>query len=319
MGFPVPPIDVSTSLASYIAVALSMIGITIFVLLQVLPTRTDPPLLTQMILALAVLGGGMVLLTALLDVFLNSNGTTAWTWVLLAFNFMMMFPVGLWFVCLVIFQDRRVTRDGWWWPFWLGLATTGSEVLMGVLFADGGANGTLPFVAAMGLGLSSVWFYWSMAAVMAALVLWAPLTPLERAGSAALVAIAGVAPWVLTFPLVGGVAGTIVMSAILLVIVGSIARRRVAPSELSFLLALSGLFAAMAAAGVGLALDGGGDLSRIGFGSVMAVGMVGEIAFLARRCYRPLAPGEPTVGETRAAAGTRPLEPAAPEALAAGR
>lgn len=286
MQFPFPVIGVGIALLPFAVVALSMIAITIFVLLAVLPRQREPPLLTQLALALSVLFGGSVLLVALLFVFIDPNGTTAWTWVLLSFNFMMMFPAGFWFVSQILFQDRTVRASAWAWPVSFGLATTGSEVLMGILFAVGGASGRISLAGAFGLGLSSIWFYWSMAAVMAALLLWAPLSSVERTGSAALALASAFAPWVTAFPLVGGIAAAAIMGGLFLFIARILARHQASPAELGFLLALSVLFVAMALAAVGLVADGGQDPSRIAFGTVMAVGMVGEVGYLVRRCLR---------------------------------
>ena len=100
----------------YAGIAIPMIAITIVVLGLLLRTERGPPLLTQVLLALSVLLGGTLLLLALLFVFLDSDGTTAWTWVLVAFNFMMMVPLGLWFIGLIVFRDRRMKPRGWSWP-----------------------------------------------------------------------------------------------------------------------------------------------------------------------------------------------------------
>lgn len=291
MQLPVPGVGLDAALVPFALIAVAMIAITVFVLLAVLPRTREPPLVTQFILAFAVIGGGSVLLLALLFVFLTPNGTAAWTWVLLAFNFMMMVPAGLWFISLVLFQDRRVARDSWAWPLAIGFSVTGTEVLMGVLFAVGDAGHPLPLAVAFAQGLSSVWFYWSMAAVMGGLLVWAPLTPLERYGSGALVGAAVVAPWVLAFPLIGGAAGTAVMTLAFLAIARELLRHRASPVELRFLLGLNALFLGMALAALGLVGNGGLPPSAIAFGSVMAVGMAGEVWYLVRRCYRGPAAG----------------------------
>lgn len=317
MRIPFPVIGITAELLPFAVIAISMVIVTVFVLIKVLPRQKDPPLLTQLVLALSVLFGGSVLLLALLFVFLDPNGTTAWTWVLLSFNFMMMFPAGFWFVSQILFRDRTIAADSWVWPVALGAATTGSEVLMGLLFAVGGANGHLSLGGALGLGLSSIWLYWSMAAVMGALLLWAPLSPVERSGSAALALASVFAPWITAFPLVGGIAAAAIMGGLFLFVARVLARHEASPAELGFLLALSGLFLAMALAAAGLVADGGQNASRILFGTVMSVGMVGEVGYLVRRCYRGPAPGlaplrreELPVGGP-AGARPRPIDPAA--------
>ena len=286
MPFPLPPLGVNASLVPFAVVALAMIAITIFVLGQVLPRDGRSPLVTQMLLALAVLGGGSVLLLALVFVFLNPDGTSAWTWVLLAFNFMMMAPAGIWFIGLVIFRDRRVTVDDWAWPVSLGLVTTGSEVLMGLLFVVGDANGASALAPTFALGLSSIWFFWSMAAIMVALLLWAPLDPIERGALVTLTLAAVIGPWVTAFPIVGGIAMTVLMAGAFAVIVRAITQRRdVRAEEAGLLLGLAAAFLATALTGLALVATGGTVAAVLAFGSVMAVVMGVEIAYLVRRFY----------------------------------
>lgn len=289
MDLVLPGFEANAALAPFAAVAVAMVAITLLVLGLVLVPERRAPLVTQMLLAVTVIGGGSVLLVALLFVFLNPNGTDSWTWVLTAFNFMMMFPIGLWFVGLIVWRDRRVADRGWAWPLALGLATTGSEVLMGILFAVGGGSTPTPS-SSLGNGLSSVWFYWSMAAVMGGLLVWARLLPAERAVARGLLATSLAAPWVAAFPVEGGVAVTCAMVFVLGSVLVLLARRRVQPAELPFLLAVSAAFLAMTLSGLALAVSGGTDAARIAFGSVMACVMGGEIAFLARSCYTVPAP-----------------------------
>ena len=89
-----------------------MIGVTVFVLAMLLPRDRSSTALTTMTIGISVLAGSSTLLLALLWVYIDPNGTTAWTWVLVAFNFMMMFPAGLWFVSLIAFEDRKVDWHG---------------------------------------------------------------------------------------------------------------------------------------------------------------------------------------------------------------
>lgn len=298
-----PGFEANGSLLPFVVVAVAMVLVTVVVLGLVLATDRRPPLLTQMLLALAVVGGGSLLLLALVFAFVNPNGTDAWTWVLMAFNFMMAVPVGIWFVMLVVYRDRRVRPGGWAWPLGLAVATTGTEVLMGVLFAVGGSSDARTDVSALADGLSSVWFFWSMAAVMAGLVVWARLAPSERAVARGLLLAAVVAPWVGAYPTVGGAATALVMAAVVVTVLRRLSLRRVDPSEAGFLVAVSLAFVAMTVAGFALAADRGGASARIGFGAVMGVVMTGEIAFLVRHCYAtptleplPRAAAAPTAG-----------------------
>ncbi len=286
MPFPLPPLDVDASLAPFAAIAGSMIAITIVVFGLSLPSSGRPPLVTQLALALAVIGGGSVLLLALVFVFLSNDPTSSWTFVLLAFNFMMMGPAGLWFIGLIVFQDRRVRPADWSWPIGLAVMTTGSEVLMGFLFALGGESTPLATVPTVALGVSSVWFFWSMASIMAALVAWAPLARLERRALAALTASAVIGPWVTSYPIVGGVAMAVLMGAVFGYLAYGVARRRdVRLEQLGFLVGLSFAFLAMTVAGLTLVATGGAVAAVLLYGSVTAVVMTAEIAGLLRRFW----------------------------------
>lgn len=286
MTLPLPALVLTPALVPFAVIAVAMIGVTIFLLGTILPSNGRPPLLTQMVIALAVIGGGSLLLLSLLYVFLSPDGTDAWTWVLLAFNFMMMFPAGIWFVAQILFRDRRVDAVGWFWPVTLSVVATASEALMGVLFAYAAAGGPTAPVPAIAVGLSSVWFFWSMAAVMAALLAWAPLGNTERSALLALTTAAVLGPWVTTFPLVGGVAMAVLMGAIFVVLVRALLTHRVVAEEGGLLVGLAVAFLAMALAGMAVASSGGSVASVLAFGAVMGGVMGVEVAYLIRRYYR---------------------------------
>lgn len=306
MGPLLPALDVSADLAPFAVVAVSMVAVTVLVLGLVRPTDGRPPLVTQLLLALSVVAGGSVLLLALLFVFLDPNGTTAWTWVLLAFNFMMMVPLGLWFIGHILFQDRRVAEGGWLWPVGLGVAVTGSEVLMGLLFAVGGSSGPLGVAAAFALGLSSIWLFWSMAAVMAPLVAWAPLSSVGRVGGWSLVSAAVVAPWVRPYPLVGGTGMAGLMVIAFAVLLRPVWRGAATSSDARLLLGLSGAFLGMTAGGLAVAASGGSDAAVLAFGTTMALVMIAEVTYLLRRSYAPSRPAGTVVALP---GGSVPSEP----------
>ncbi len=289
VAWPLPAVDVSGGLGPFAAIAVAMVTIAIVVLGLVRPTDGRPPLVTQLLLALAVIAGGSLLLVALLFVFLDTNGTTSWTWVLVAFNFMMMTPVGLWFVGHILYEDRRVVAGDWTWPVSLGVAVTGSEVLMGLLFAVGARGGDIGAGPALTLGLSSVWFFWSMASVMGPLVLWAPLSPVGRTGSWALVAAAVLGPWVRPYPLVGGVAMSAAMAGALFLLVRPIWRGTARAADGRLLAGLGLAFLAMTSAGLAVAVSSGAGVAVLVFGTVMAGVMVAEVSYLLRRSYATVA------------------------------
>jgi hypothetical protein len=286
MPIPLPPVAYDSSLLPFAVIALSMVGITVFLLGKVLPASGSPPLITQMVLALSVLGGGSLLLLSLLFIFLNPNGAESWSFVLLAFNFMMMFPAGIWFVGLVVFRDRRVNPAGWFWPVTLAVVTTGSEAMMGVLFAYGSAGGPTALLPALATGLSSVWFFWSMAAIMAALLVWAPLGTVERWALLSLGAASVLGPWVTAYPAIGGAAMSVLMGGSFFALVRAAVRGRVPPDEGRLLLGLSTAFLAMTIAGLAVAVTGGSVAAALAFGAVMGVVMGVEAAYLIRRYYR---------------------------------
>ena len=309
MGLPLPSFDVNAALLPFAIVAVSMVAVTVFVLGLVRPSEGRPPLVTQLLLAITVIAGGSVLLVSLLFVFLDPNGTTAWTWVLLAFNFMMMFPVGLWFVGQIIFRDRRMADGSWLWPIGIGLAVTGSEILMGLLFAVGGLNGAIGVLGACYLGLSSVWLFWSMAGVMAPLVLWAPLSPVARAGGWALVVATVVAPWVRPYPLLGGAAMAAVMAVAFVAFLRPLWLGRVARSDSRLLLGLAAAFLAMAVCGLAVGVTGGSDPAVLAFGTTMAVVMVAEVSYLLWRLYAPIPLGTSDAIVRSAPVGAAPTRP----------
>ncbi len=294
VAFGIPPLEVSSSLAWFIVIALSMIAVTIFVLGKILPVKGRPPLVTQALLALMVLFSGSILLLSLLFIFLNPNGTEAWTWVLLAFNFMMMGPAGTWFIGLIAFRDRRIDAQSWLWPAGIALITTGSEMTMGVLFALGGGAPTTA-LGTFALGLTSIWFFWSMAAIMLALVVWAPLARVERGALLALTLSSVLAPWVTAFPTVGGVAMGALMATVFVLLVRRLSvRGAVEPAEVNLLYGLAAAFLATAVAGFYVAAAQGSAVAAVAFGAVMAAVMTVEIAYLFRRYYRGV-PGIPWV------------------------
>ncbi len=286
MGLPLPPFYVDGALVSYAAIAVPMVVITVAVLGLIRTTDGRPPLVTQLVLALAVVGGSSVLLLALLFVFLNPNGTSAWTWVLTAFNFMMMVPFGLWLIGHILFRDRRAVAGEWIWPASFGLAVTGSEVLMGLLFAVGGASGAIGLVPALTQGLASVWFFWSMAVVMGALVVWAPLSTVGRVGGWALVVATAVAPWVQPYPLVGGAGMAALMIGATVALLRPLLRGSVPTTDGRLLLGLAGAFLAMSGTGLAVAASAGAAGAVLAFGSTMALVMIGEVSYLLRRTYR---------------------------------
>jgi hypothetical protein len=284
MEIPFPPLDVTTAFLPFVAVALSMIGITVFVLARLLPRERSPLALSTMVLGVAALGGGSLLLLALMWVFVDPNGTTAWTWVLLAFNFMMMVPAGLWFVSLIVYRDRRVDWHGWLWPAVLAVVVVGSETMMGILFAVGGGNAPQTPVAVLALGLGSIWFYWSMGTVMLALILWLPIRGLVRGSLGALTAAAFLAPWVVAAPLVGIAGMGLLMTAVVVALYVHLGRRaRIGSADLGVVVGLAVAFALMVGGQVAVVAMPGSYGAALAFGGTTALAMLGELAYVFRQ------------------------------------
>jgi hypothetical protein len=283
-----PLLTVNWALLPFALVAVSMIGVTAFVLTHLLPRDRTAPLLSTMTIGVAALGGGTVLLLALLYVFIDPDGTTAWTWVLLAFNFMMMGPAGLWFVSVMLFRDRTIDRVGWTWPVVLALVIVGSEVLMGILFATASVGAATGVIAALAGGLTSIWFDWSMAAVMAVLVVWLPLRGLVRGTLASLTAAAVLAPWVTATPGAGVVGMALLMGAVLGLLYRYLSSgRAVAPDEVRTLTGLGVAFAAMVAAQAVVVLAPASPSAALAYGTIMALVMATEVASVGHHTLRP--------------------------------
>jgi len=325
MDLPLPPLAMPPNPLAYVIIAVSMVGITIFILGKILPSDGRPPLLTQLTISLSIIFGGSVLLLALLYVFLNSDGTTTWTLVLLAFNFLMMAPVGLWFISLILFRDRRVSSESWAWPALLAIDTAGAEVLMGVLFTYGGAPTPITALTTFALGLTSVWFLWSMAAIMGAVLLWAPIDRLERNALFALTLAAVIAPWVTAYPSLGGGLMAVLMAVLFGALIRRLARGAARPDEARFLLGLSLAFLAMTIAGLVVATTGGSTVAAAAFGGVMALVMSVESAYLYHRFYfgaaypplvRRRSEDELTSGPGASAPASRPITSGDPGAVA---
>jgi len=283
MQIPLPASDVTVGFLPFASVAVAMIAVTVFILAMLLPRDRTAIALTTMIIGLAVLAGGSLLLLSLLFVYLDPNGTTAWTWVLVCFNFMMMFPAGLWFVSLIAFEDRKVDWHSWVWPASIALALVGSEMLMGVLFAVGGGNAPTTWAGATSLGLNSVWFDWSMAAVMVALLVWLPVHGVVRGSLAALTAAAVLAPWVVATPLIGA-AGMAALMAVVFVQLYRYFHRTppVRSAEIRVVLGLAAAFGAMVLVQAAIVAAPASNSAAVAFGLTMALVMGAEVAFVVR-------------------------------------
>ncbi|HXQ94921.1 MAG TPA: hypothetical protein VN864_07150 [Thermoplasmata archaeon] len=301
-------------LAAYVFVALGMVAAEVFILTQIVPRSGPLPPLTRMVIGSSALLGSSGVLMAALAAFAQPDLNT-YTVVLMTFNSMMLVPPGLWFISLIVFEDRRIRRTRWFWPVAITAMATSAEVLMGLFFtvAGGSPPGFLPVLAGT---LTSAWFLWSMAAAMVALLLWIPMARGVRDPLLGLAAAGIVAPFVPVDPPVGaGLMGAVMA----LTVIGALQLLRTGRGAGldRVLTPVVGAFLAMSLTGVALAVAPDLLAPTLAFGGVMAVTMTGEFLFLVREGLVRLDghPATESVSPTSlgVASGTaRPTAPARP-------
>jgi hypothetical protein len=280
-------IAVAPDLVPDAIVAVAMVVVEVYLLTQLLPREGPPPLMTRMILASTALLGSAGLLMSIMWAFLNSN-LSNYTLVLLLFNFMMLGPPGVWLISVVVFEDARIDPRSWVWPIAIAAMATVAEVLMGLLFTIAYAPSLAPIPVAAGT-LTSAWFLWSMSTAMIALLLWVPLSRIERYPLLGLAVSGAVAPWVVADPLVGVGLVALVMGVTLFGAYRLLHRSAPTPAEATRLLGLALGFTVMMAAGLGAALVPSSAYAELVFGVATAAVMIGEFLFLLREGLQPRA------------------------------
>ncbi|MCI4320814.1 MAG: hypothetical protein L3K05_00695 [Thermoplasmata archaeon] len=270
----------SPDLAVDAIVAVAMVVVEVFVLLQLLPRTGPPPALTTMVIGGSALVGSSGVLMALLGAFLQPNLST-YSVVLLAFNFMMLGPPGFWFISLIVFEDRTIRPRHWFWPFALTAMATSTELLMGVFFTVAGGS-ALDLASVLAGSLTSAWFLWSMAAAMVALLLWVRLPRTVRDPLLGLAAAGAVAPLVPVDPPVGALLMAVVMAATLLVVLQSLRVGVPGAGVGRLLTGVVAAFLAMSVTGATLALAPESTAAALAFGSTMAAVMTFEFFVLVR-------------------------------------
>jgi hypothetical protein len=308
--------SLTSDLTLDVIVAVAMIVAEVFILLQILPRAGPPPAMTRMVIGSTALVGSSGVLMALLGAYLQPNLNT-YSVVLLAFNGMMLLPPGLWFVSLIVFEDRKIRTQSWLWPVVVTAMASSAELLMGLFFSVAAGVSVDPWSALAGT-LTSAWYLWSMAAAMVALLLWVRLDRSVRDPLLGLAATGVVAPVVPVDPVAGAVLMTVVMAATILVTLQRVRTTRTTfPGAGRVWNGVVAAFLAMSVAGVALALLPGSLGATLAFGVVMAAAMTAEFLLLVRVGLRP---GEASL-ETSAplpatspslAGGTRPTVPAEP-------
>ncbi|MCI4326544.1 MAG: hypothetical protein L3K16_02770 [Thermoplasmata archaeon] len=299
-------------LTADVAVSIGMVVAEVFILTQIVPRTGPAPPLTRMIIGTSALLGSSGVLMALLGAFLQPD-LSSYTIVLMMFNFMMLVPPGLWFISLIVFEDRVVQRTDWFWPVAITAMATSAELLMGLFFTVAGGS-ALDVPTVLTGTLTSAWFLWSMAAAMVALLLWVPLRRAVRDPLLGLAAAGVVAPFVPVDPPVGALLMGAVMAVTVLEAFQLVRTGRGAGVGRVLNLVV-GAFLAMNLAGVAIALDPNSLVPTLAFGTIMAVTMAVEFLFLVREGLarygnapppRALAPVVVGAGTARAPASARP-------------
>jgi hypothetical protein len=295
-----------------VIVAVAMIVVEVFVLLQILPRSGPPPPITRMVIGSSALLASSGVLMALLQAFLNSN-LSSYSVVLLVFNFMMMGPPGFWFLSLIAFEDRTIRPDRWFWPVAVTAMVTAAELLMGLFFAVAGAT-SLALDSILASTLTTPWFLWSMAAPMVALLFWLPLPRTYRDPLLGLAAVGVVAPVVPVDPLLGAALMAAAMATTMLWSLHLVRLVRVpAAATGRVLLGVAAAFLAMSVSGAASALFPSSTPVLLAFGLVMAVVMTTEFLVLVREGFHPTTGSSaPSVSQTRS-----PVAPAGSGARAA--
>jgi hypothetical protein len=235
-----------------------------------------------MLTGVTVLAASSAVLLALLQLLLHPASDDAGVAVLWSLNFMMFAPPGLWMIAVVLYHDRRIDPGRWRWPMLLAASITVSEAMMGVLFS---MDPNVPGVSweTFAASLTSIWFFWSMAVTMVALLLWVRPVPLLRAPLWGLALSAVVAPWITAFPLLGGFAMMAAMGATFFFAFRPwVQARGVTATGSRVLLATLVAFLAMSLSALGFAAAGEAPLAALPFGLVMATVMAAELAYLTR-------------------------------------
>ncbi|HEY6238273.1 MAG TPA: hypothetical protein VIZ68_03705 [Thermoplasmata archaeon] len=276
-------LPISEATLPFAVLVVAMLVVEVFLLTQIVPRRGPRPSLARMIIGSSALMGSAGTLMALVDTTATAT-LDSYAVLLFAFNFMMVAPPGIWIVAVIVFRDRTIDAESWFWPLAIVAMATSAEVLMGLLFVvvDGGPLGLTTVVAGT---LVSAWYLWSMVGATVALTIWLPLPWTVRAPLLGLSASGFVAPWVATDPIVGALLVSVVMGGTIALLFRLARTPAFAGSRL--LVGVFGAFVAMALAGFAVAASNGSEVAILGFGVVMTGVMVGEFAYLVREGLHP--------------------------------
>lgn len=280
MAAPVtPPVELSVATLPFAVVDVSMLAVEMVLLLLLMPRDRGRPTWAAGVLVASGLVGSAGALLAVFWAILYPN-LNSFVIVFEALGISMGFPIGFWMITIIVYHDRTIPLDRPFWPRLFALAATAGEILMGLVFTTAAD----PTLAADGLVAGtavSPWYLVSSAAVMLLLLAWIPLDPAWRRVLVGL-AVAGIAaPFVPYYPLVGALLMSGAMAATYALIVLELRRSPSRPEAFGRLaLAVAGGYAAMSAGGIAVAVVGAVVPSLIAFGTLMAVVMYAELAYL---------------------------------------
>lgn len=297
---PFPSLGDASHVVPLAFVAVAMAGVEVYLLTALLPRDGAPVSVTRLIIALSSLVGSGLFLVSLLAAVLYPWSYTAGIGILLAMNFMMFVPVGLWMIGTIVYRDRPIHATSRVWPVVIGATVVGSEVLMSILFSVeiGAATVRLPDLES---AFTSPWLYWPMAAVMAALLVWTRPPAREGRAIGALIAVTAVAPWLTVAPAwAGGAMAAVMAFGFIDLFEGLVRRPVVPPGDLRFAIGVGTAYLLMAVGELALVASPSTGVGPAVFGGTMLAVMLGEVTWIVARVYHGTA-DEPAVVWTREA------------------
>lgn len=205
-------VELTASAGPLVVLAVGMIAVNLYVFRELFAVPSRPPRSsfvfgTSVMVAQAVLWFGVAYY-----LFLPSVGGFVLFGVATQF---MMVPFGIWFISLVLRQSlKSIDGDSLRWPLVFAVLLLGTEFGMSLAFA---ALAPTP----VGLGgpvrdllapMTTLWFFWPMAATMALLWYLARPTGSLRVGIYALTALSFAGPWVIEQPVAGAIGAGLIMA-----------------------------------------------------------------------------------------------------------
>lgn len=191
-----------------------------------------------------------------------------------------------------------VPGSSWGWSIALTAALTGTETLMGAVFAglELGPSRLWPsapggLYSALVEVLLSPWFLWGMVVAMVVLLCWVSLPAIERDVFLGLTATGVLGPLALTSPLAVALGMGTLMLVTIAIILGPIrSGESVAPEFVTVAWGALVAFALMTAAELASLVDVHAVIAQLPFALTMFVVMFGEMVYLVRRVLKVVGP-----------------------------